>query len=119
MASFVYILKCADDSYYIGCTTNLDQRIGEHQAGINPGYTATRLPVECVYAVEFQTIHDAIACERQMKRWSRLKKEAVIRGDWDSLPGLAKRGFGRLPLRPSRRLLCRLLRMTSLGRFSK
>jgi predicted GIY-YIG superfamily endonuclease len=98
MPSWVYILRCADGSYYTGCTTNLDQRLGEHQAGETPGYTSTRLPVEMVYAEEFQTIHDAIAAERRIKGWSRAKKEAVIEGRWGDLPALSKGGF-----RPARR----------------
>jgi predicted GIY-YIG superfamily endonuclease len=93
MPSWVYILRCADGSYYTGCTTNLDQRLGEHQAGQTPGYTSTRLPVEMVYAEEFQTIHDAIDVERRIKGWSRAKKEAMIDGRWRDLPALSKTGF--------------------------
>ena len=90
MPSWVYILSCADGSYYTGCTTHLDQRIGQHKAGDIPGYTATRLPVECVYVAEFQRIHDAIDWERRVKRWSRAKKEALIAGAYDRLPELAR-----------------------------
>jgi predicted GIY-YIG superfamily endonuclease len=93
MPSWVYILRCADGSYYTGCTTNLDQRLGEHHAGKTPSYTATRLPVEMVYAEEFQTIHDAIDAERRITGWSRAKKEAVIEGRWGDLPSLSKTGF--------------------------
>ena len=93
MPSWVYILRCADGSYYTGCTTNLDQRLGEHQAGEKPGYTSTRLPVEMVYAEAFQTIHDAIDAERRIKGWSRAKKEAAIEGRWRDLPALSKTGF--------------------------
>ena len=93
MAAWVYILKCADGSYYTGCTTNLEQRIGQHKAGTFSGYTSTRLPVEVVWCAEFQDIHDAIDYERKLKRWSRAKKEAVINGVWDDLPALAARGF--------------------------
>jgi predicted GIY-YIG superfamily endonuclease len=92
MRSWTYMLRCSDGSYYVGCTTDLDQRIAQHQAGEFAGYTQTRRPVECVWASEFQSIHDAIACERQMKGWRRAKKEAVIRGDWHALKGLSKRG---------------------------
>jgi predicted GIY-YIG superfamily endonuclease len=98
MPSWTYILRCADGSYYTGCTTNLDQRLGEHQAGETPSYTSTRLPVELVYAEEFQSIHDAIAAERRIKGWSRAKKAAMIEGRWDDLPALSKTGF-----RPARR----------------
>jgi len=54
------------------------------------GYTASRLPVECVHVAEFQSIHEAIAWERTIKRWSRAKKEALIAGDYDRLPALSK-----------------------------
>jgi predicted GIY-YIG superfamily endonuclease len=93
MAAWAYILKCADGSYYVGCTTNLDERWGQHQAGTYPGYTATRRPLEMVWAEECQTVLQAIEIERQVKGWSRAKKEALIRGDWDALPKLAKKGF--------------------------
>jgi predicted GIY-YIG superfamily endonuclease len=93
MAVWTYILKCADDSYYVGCTTHLLQRFGQHQSGEMGGYTASRRPVEMVWSEEFQTMDQAIAMERQLKRWSRLKKEAVIRGDFDALPALSKKGF--------------------------
>jgi putative endonuclease len=93
LAAWVYMLRCADGSYYVGCTTNIDQRYGEHQAGINCAYTSIRRPLEMVWADEFQGIADAIDVERQIKRWSRMKKEALIRGDYAALPGLSRRGF--------------------------
>ena len=93
MTAWAYMLRCADGSYYVGCTTNVDQRLGEHQAGTFGGYTASRRPVEMVWADEFPTIDDAIAVERQLKGWSRAKKEALIRGDFGRLPGLSKKGF--------------------------
>ncbi len=95
MAAWTYILRCADGSYYVGCTTALDQRIGQHMAGQLPGYTSTRRPVELVWAEESQTIHAAILNERRIKGWSRAKKEALIRRDWDALQQLAKRRGGR------------------------
>ncbi|MBI5939868.1 MAG: GIY-YIG nuclease family protein [Caulobacterales bacterium] len=84
MPSWVYILECADGSYYTGCTTHIEQRIGQHKAGVIPGYTSTRLPVECVYVAEFQHLYEAIAWERTIKRWSRAKKEALIAGAYDT-----------------------------------
>jgi predicted GIY-YIG superfamily endonuclease len=92
-ASWTYILRCRDGSFYVGCTTNLDERFGQHQAGEIDGYTASRLPVEMVWAEEFQSIHDAIAAERQIKGWSRAKKRALIDQKYDDLPGLAGRGY--------------------------
>lgn len=90
MAAWVYILRCADGSYYTGCTTNLDERLSQHRSGSFGGYTSTRLPVDVAWCAEFQSIHDAIDYERRLKRWSRAKKEAVIAGDWDRLPVLAR-----------------------------
>jgi predicted GIY-YIG superfamily endonuclease len=90
MAVWVYILRCADESYYTGLTTNLEQRLGQHHGGSFQGYTSTRLPVECVYVAEFQWIYDAISWERRLKRWSRAKKEAVIARAYDRLPELAR-----------------------------
>lgn len=91
MASWTYILRCADGSYYVGCTTHLEQRLAQHRAGTYGGYTSCRLPVEVVWCAEFQSIHDAIRIERSLKRWSRAKKEAVIAGQWDVLPALSSR----------------------------
>jgi predicted GIY-YIG superfamily endonuclease len=90
MAAWTYILLCSDRSYYTGCTTFLEQRYGQHQAGTHDGYTAARRPVEMVWAVEVPDVIQAIALERQIKGWSRAKKEALIRGDFDALPGLSK-----------------------------
>lgn len=90
MVAWVYILRCRDGSFYVGCTTNLDQRFGEHQAGLHEGYTAARRPLTMVWADEFQTVHDAIDAERQIKGWSRAKKIALIEGRWNDLPVLSR-----------------------------
>ena len=92
MTAFFYILRCRDRSYYVGTTRgNLDMRVAEHNAGHFGGYTMPRRPVELVYQKEFDRIEDAIAAERQVKGWRREKKEALIRGEYAALPGLAKR----------------------------
>lgn len=90
MAFWVYLLHCADGSYYTGHTDDLDKRIGEHETGACGGYTATRLPVELVYSQPCTTRIEALSSERQIKGWSRAKKEALIRGDWAGLSRLAK-----------------------------
>ena len=90
MAFWVYLLHCADGSYYTGHTDNLDKRIGEHVTGVCSGYTATRLPVELVFSQPCATRIEALNAERQIKGWSRAKKEALIRGDWAGLSRLAK-----------------------------
>jgi putative endonuclease len=97
MSAFVYMLRCADGSYYVGSARGetLDKRLGEHQSGELGGYTSTRRPVTLVYAEQCQYITDAIASERRIKGWSRAKKEALIRGDWDAVQRLAKRPGAR------------------------
>ena len=93
MVFWVYILRCADNSYYTGHTDNLEKRIGEHQTGGHPGYTANRLPVKPVWSQEFASREEALSAERQIKNWSRKKKEAMIRGDWKEVSVLAKKDF--------------------------
>ncbi len=91
MTVHIYLLRCADGSYYVGTAQRgLERRLAEHQQGLAAGYTAWRRPVELVYAQEFETITDALSAERKLKGWSRAKKEALIRGDFDALPGLAR-----------------------------
>ena len=90
MAFWAYMLKCADDSYYIGHTDDLDRRIAMHQDGSLGGYTATRRPVVLVHSEEYDSRDDAFQRERQLKGWSRGKKDALARGDWDELQRLAK-----------------------------
>ncbi len=90
--AFLYILLCADGKYYVGTTRKtLEERVEEHNAGLRKGFTATRRPVTLVFAQYFDTITDAIAAERQVKGWSRAKKEALIKGEWNRLPELARR----------------------------
>jgi putative endonuclease len=91
MDAYVYILRCADGSYYVGSTrASLEQRIAQHNAGTFGGYTARRRPVQLVFQENFDRITDAIAAERQLKGWTRAKKEALIRGDFATLRKLAK-----------------------------
>ena len=91
MGAFVYILRCADASYYVGSTrTTLDHRVAEHNDGSHGGYTKRRRPVSMVFAQEFDRITDAIAAERQLKGWGRAKKEALIAGDMDQLRFLSR-----------------------------
>ncbi len=89
MSFWVYILKCADDSYYTGHTDNLEQRIGKHAEGKINGYTATRLPVTVVFSEQFVSRVEALEMERRIKGWSRKKKEAMMRGDWKEVQRLA------------------------------
>jgi putative endonuclease len=90
--AFLYILQCADGCYYAGTARQgLERRVAEHNAGTYGGYTAQRRPVRLVYSQWFERITDAIAPERQVKGWSRAKKEALINGDYDRLSMLARR----------------------------
>jgi predicted GIY-YIG superfamily endonuclease len=88
---WVYILRCADGSYYTGHTDNLEKRIGEHTSGaIASCYTFKRRPLELVFSQDFPTREEALSSERQIKGWSRKKKEAMMRGDWVEVSRLAK-----------------------------
>jgi predicted GIY-YIG superfamily endonuclease len=100
MSFWVYILACADKSYYVGQTDKLSKRLAEHQSGALGGYTSARLPVRLKYSQAFPSREQAFAVERQLKGWSRKKKEALIRGDWESLRILA-RGRSRRDAHPS------------------
>jgi predicted GIY-YIG superfamily endonuclease len=93
MNAFVYILRCSDGSYYMGSTReSLEERVAEHNSGFYGGYTMGRRPVLLVWSQDFDRFTDAIAAERQLKGWSRAKKEALIAGDLDLLRILSKRG---------------------------
>ena len=88
----IYILQCADGSYYIGITRrSVEERVSEHAQGLLPGYTFTRRPVKLVFSEHYERIVDAIAAERRIKGWSRAKKEAYMRRDFSTLVALAKR----------------------------
>ncbi|MCC6947785.1 MAG: GIY-YIG nuclease family protein [Bradyrhizobiaceae bacterium] len=97
MGAFVYIVRCADASFYVGSATgdDLSKRIAEHNAGKFEGYTCTRRPVTLVWSEYFERITDAIAVERKIKGWSRAKKEALIQDDWSRISRLAKRRGGK------------------------
>lgn len=86
----VYILKCADNSYYTGVTNDIERRFYEHQHATNPTcYTAKRMPLVLVFCEHYENINNAIAFEKQIKGWSRKKKEAIINNNWDKLKELS------------------------------
>jgi len=93
MAFYLYILKCSDDSYYTGHTDDIERRLSEHFKGEMACYTKKRLPIELVHMQEFPTRYEALSAERQVKRWSRKKKEALIQDNWEELQRLAKKNF--------------------------
>ena len=93
------MLRCADRSFYVGHTDELETRLAHHEHGTYPGYTRSRRPVKLVYACEFESRQEAIEREMQLEGWSRAKKLALIDGDWDRIVELS-RSFP-LPLRLS------------------
>ncbi|ASY45523.1 MAG: TrmJ/YjtD family RNA methyltransferase [Pseudomonadota bacterium] len=93
MTFHTYMLHCADGSYYVGHTDNLEQRIAQHQSGEISGYTQTRRPVALVWSQDFGTRDEALSAEQQIKGWSRKKKEGLIAGDWDAIRQAARKSF--------------------------
>lgn len=89
MKGFMYILLCSDGSYYTGSTIDLEKRIDEHQNGNGANHTKKRLPIELVYFEEFERIDLAFNREKQVQKWSRIKKEALIENNKDMLPELS------------------------------
>ena len=86
MSYIVYILFCADGSYYTGSTHDMQRRLFEHQEGLSPAaYTFRRRPVKLVWTEEVETFDEALLHEHQIKGWSRAKKEALIRGDFQAI----------------------------------
>jgi predicted GIY-YIG superfamily endonuclease len=90
MSFWAYMLHCADRTFYVGHTDELEKRIGQHERGLVPGYTSGRLPVRLVWSQEFATRDEARQAERQLKGWGRAKKLALIRGDWTLISALAR-----------------------------
>ena len=87
---YVYILKCSDESYYVGHTEDLNSRIQHHSKGLGSQHTASRLPVEYIYSESLPSKSDAMKRETQLKHWSRAKKEALIQGNMAKLRNLSK-----------------------------
>ncbi len=86
---YVYILKCANGAYYIGHTDNIERRLSEHYLGaISNCYTKDKRPLELMLVQSFPTRDDAFHAERQLKGWSRKKKEAFMKNDWQTIQKL-------------------------------
>ena len=94
---YMYILKCADGTYYTGSTVDLELRVSQHQSGGGANYTKSRLPVSLVYWEEYPRVDEAFAREKQVQAWSHAKKEALIYRSNETLSGLAKKIFRREP----------------------
>lgn len=90
MKGYMYILLCADGSYYVGSTINLERRIRQHQNGEGANFTRTHLPVKLVYYEEFDRIDEAFHREKQVQGWNRKKKEALINGQLNNLHELSE-----------------------------
>lgn len=90
MKGFMYILECADGSYYTGSTIDLELRLKQHHNGEGANHTKKHLPVKLVYFEEYPRIEEAFCREKQVQRWNRKKKEALINREFDKLPMLAK-----------------------------
>lgn len=89
--NFVYMIRCADGTIYVGHTKNPETREKEHNAGRGARYTAIRRPVRLVYREALQSVEAAVRRELQLKRWSLAKKEALIAGDIARLKQLSRR----------------------------
>ena len=86
----MYILECADKSFYVGSTTDLERRIWEHQNGLGAKYTRRRPPIKLVFAEEFERIEEAYLFEKRVQGWSRKKRIALINRDFEGLRLLSK-----------------------------
>ncbi len=87
---FVYILACADKSYYVGVTNDLEIRLKQHNDGENKSsYRYSRRPLTLMYYHRFEDINHAIEFEKQVKGWNRKKKEALFVEDWDEIKRLS------------------------------
>ena len=93
--AWAYILECADGSFYVGSTTDLDRRVSEHNDGLGSAYTRRRgrRPVKLVWAADFARVDEAFAFEKTVQGWNRRKRIALIEGRWGDLPALASRAW--------------------------
>jgi len=89
--AWVYIVECADKSYYTGSTIDLERRLWEHNEGIGANFTRKKRPVRLVFAEESESVELAFLREKQIQGWSRAKKRALIEARWDDLPKLSQR----------------------------
>ena len=97
LAYHVCMRRGSDGSYYVGHTNDLEHRLAAHERGTIEGYTLSRRPVELVLSDQFSTRLEVFHRERQIKGWSRARKEALIKGGWDGLVELSNRSSGGAP----------------------
>lgn len=97
---YVYILECSDKSYYTGVTNSLERRLWEHESGFHPGcYTFKRRPLVLKYCIHVTDVKQAILWKKQIKGWTRKKKEALFKEDWEEIKKLA-RNYTEYPPKP-------------------
>ena len=89
----VYIVRCADDSFYVGSTWNLERRVSEHNLGLGAAYTRRRRPVTLVWSAEYDRVDEAYAMEKRIQGWSRAKRQALIDGRTELLAELSSRSW--------------------------
>ncbi|MFD2562132.1 GIY-YIG nuclease family protein [Aquimarina rubra] len=89
MKGYMYILECSDGTYYTGSTKDLKKRLQQHQDGEGANHTKKGLPVKLLYYEQYDRIDTSFYREKQVQGWSRAKKEALMRGELDALPGLS------------------------------
>jgi putative endonuclease len=94
--AWTYIVECADGSFYVGSTVDLERRIAQHNEGLGAAYTRRRRPVKLVWANEFARVSDAFAWEKQIQNWGRAKRIALIEGRYDDLSELGSRSWAAL-----------------------
>ncbi|WP_194408807.1 GIY-YIG nuclease family protein [Microbacterium cremeum] len=100
--AFLYILRCADGTFYVGSTTDLDRRLEQHRSGHGAAYTRRRLPVEIAWSAEFARIDEAFAWEKRLQGWSHDKREAFVTGGIDAVRGWSRRDRDRRRQTPGR-----------------
>src|SRR6476469_9002076 len=96
---FVYILRCADDSFYVGSTWDLERRVSEHNLGLGAAYTRRRRPVELVWNGDYDRLDEAYAMEKRIQGWSRAKRIALIEGRTEELSILSSRSWAAIQAR--------------------
>jgi len=93
MTGYMYILECFNGQYYVGSTTDLEKRVGEHSSGEGANFTKKSLPIKLLYFEEFSRIDDAFYREKQIQKWSHEKKKALIKGDINALKKYSRKYF--------------------------
>ena len=102
MSFWAYMLHCNAGRLYVGHTDNLEARIAQHESGTIRGFTRDYLPVKLVWSAEYPSRYEALAAERRIKGWSRAKKLALVRDDWDEIARLARSKAGLRQAQPER-----------------